>query len=513
MMYNVHETPVLIVGGGLTGLTAALFLRHHGVTPVLVERHAGTSSQPKARRINLRTMETFRQIGVEEDIIKAARTLATFQGMAAGPTLAEASLLPFTLPGGLPDWDDVSPSQSCLCAQDALEPVLRQLATDRGADIRFGTELVSFTDDGDGVTATVRDPAGTQSTLRAAWLIAADGARSPVREQLGIGRDGRGSLGRAVSVYFRADLAALVRGREFNLCQVEQPGVRGTFASIDGTERWIYGTAPVPGRTGAEWAATIRAAIGADVDVQVLNVLEWEPGMFVAGRFRQGRVFLAGDAAHVMPPYAALGANTGVQDVHNLAWKLALTLRGAAGAALLDSYHAERHPAAWFAADQSSVRSVNLRTLLTESKDGTPLAHPLALTLGGQYQAGAVITDGATADMTRLDLGGQPGTRLPHRWLPGRHRSTLDLLDDSGLTLLTGPDGGGWLAAARGVPGVSAAHVVPGPDGENWAQAAGLGRDGALLARPDHIVAWRSPGPPERAGVWLAAAAATLLGR
>lgn len=513
MMYNVHETPVLIAGGGLTGPTTALFLRHHGVTPILVERHAGTSVQPKARRINLRTMETFRQIGVEEDVIKAARTLATFQGMAAGPTLAQASLLPFDLPGGLPDWDDVSPSQSCLCAQDALEPVLRRLAIERGADVRFGTELVSFTDDGDGVTATVKDHRGEEATVRAAWLIAADGARSPVREQLGIGRDGRGSLGRAVSVYFRADLAELIRGREFNLCQVERSGVRGTFASIDGTERWIYGTAPAPGRTDAEWADVIRAAIGADVDVQVLNALEWEPGMFVAGRFRHGRVFLAGDAAHVMPPYAALGANTGIQDGHNLAWKLALTLTGAAGDALLDSYHAERHPAAWFAADQSSIRSANLRTLLTESKDGTPLAHPLALTLGGQYQAGAVIGDGESAATDRLDLGGQPGTRLPHRWLDGRRKSTLDLLDACGLTLLTGPDGAGWLSVARSVPGVQVAHVVPGPDGAAWAQQAGLGQDGALLARPDHIVAWRSPGPPDRAGTWLAAAAATVLGR
>jgi len=494
MMYNVHETPVLIAGGGLTGLSAALFLRHHGVGAILAERHAGTSPQPKARRINLRTMETFRQIGIEDEVSEAAAALADFQGMAAGPTLAQARPLPWNFPGGMPDWDAISPSLSCLCAQDLLEPVLRELAAGRGCDLRFGTEVTETVQDGDGVTATVRAPDGSVSRIRAAYLIAADGAGSPVRERLGIGRSGRGTLGRFVNVYFRADLADLIKGREFNLCQIEHPRAPGGIASINGTDRWIFSTKVAPSRTAAQWAGVVKAAIGAPAEVEILSVLEWEPGMFVADRFSAGRTFLAGDAAHVMPPYAALGANTGIQDAHNLAWKLALVRSGAAGPGLLDSYHAERRPAAWFAADQSSVRTGNLREMNTASTDGTPLADPLALTIGCQYRGGAVIGDGSVAATDHLDLNGQPGTRLPHRWVDGR--STLDLAGP-GLTLITGPGGTAWAGAAAQL-GLSVRRA--GPDLAGWAGQAGIGDQGALLVRPDHIVAWRSPVPPSDPG-------------
>ncbi len=257
MTYNVHETSVLIVGGGLTGLSAALFLRHHGVDSVLIERHRGTSPQPKARRINLRTMETYRQIGIDDTVSEAAAALAGFQGMSAGPTLAQSRPLPWNFPGGMPDWDAISPSLSCLCAQDLLEPVLRELAAGRGCDLRFGAEVTDVAADEGGVTATVRAAGGQLSRIRAAYLIAADGARSPVRERLGIGRGGRGTLGRFVNVYFRADLAGLIKGREFNLCQIENPGppgAPGAIASINGTDRWIFSTTVQPERTAAQWA-------------------------------------------------------------------------------------------------------------------------------------------------------------------------------------------------------------------------------------------------------------------
>ena len=263
MMYNVHETPVLIIGGGLVGLSASLFLRHHGVDSVLVERHQGTSPQPKARRINMRTMEAFRQIGIDGEVSEAAAALADFQGMAAGPTLAQAQPLPWNFPGGMPDWDAISPSLSCLCAQDLLEPVLRDLAAGRGCDLRFGAEVTGTAEDADGVTATVRAPDGTVTQVRAAYLIAADGARSPVRERLGITRSGRGTLGRFVNVYFLADLRDLIRGREFNLCQIEHPPAPGAIASINGADRWIFSTLVAPGRTEAGWAEVVRAVIGA----------------------------------------------------------------------------------------------------------------------------------------------------------------------------------------------------------------------------------------------------------
>ncbi|WP_280361985.1 FAD-dependent monooxygenase [Nocardia wallacei] len=487
MMYDVHAPRVLIVGGGLVGLSAALFLQHQGVDAVLVERRRTTSPQPKARRINLRTMELFRQLGITDIVLAAATDLAGYQAMAAGPTLAQAQQLPFTLPGGVPQWDTITPATSCLCAQDELEPTLRRVARERGCDVRFAVECTEFAEDATGIEATLRAADGTVERIRVDYLIAADGAASPIRQRLGIPRSGRGSLGRAVNVYFRADLRNLVRGREFNLCQIDNDAVPGAFVSVDGAFRWIFSTADGVDRPFDRWPRALRTAIGrSDLPLEVLSVLPWEPGMFVADRYRSGRVFLAGDAAHVMPPYAAAGANTGIQDAHNLAWKLAHVLRGAAGPALLDSYHAERHPIGWYVADQSSVRTADLRAMNTTSTDGTPLADPIALILGVRYPAGALIGDASAHTMDHLDVGGQPGTRVPHRFLPDG-RSTLDLMG-TGFALLTGPAGLPWRARDTSVEVFEMDRA--------WCAAAGLTDSGALLVRPDQIVAWRSPTLP-----------------
>ncbi|MBB5912385.1 2-polyprenyl-6-methoxyphenol hydroxylase-like FAD-dependent oxidoreductase [Nocardia transvalensis] len=489
MMYDVHSPRVLVVGGGLVGLSAALFLQRQGVPALLVERRRTTSPQPKARRINLRTMEVFGQLGITEQVLDAARGLSEHQAMAAGPTLAQARRLPFTLPGGIPQWDTITPATSCLCAQDTLEPALRRIAEARGCDLRFGVECTEFTEDTTGVEAVLRAADGAVERVRVDYLIAADGAASPIRERLGITRSGRGALGRAVNVYFRADLRDLVRGREFNLCQIENESVPGAFASVDGALRWIFTTAADIDRPADAWPDALRTAIGVpDLEIELLSVLPWEPGMFIADRFRAGRVFLAGDAAHVMPPYAAAGANTGIQDAHNLAWKLARTVNGVAGDALLDTYHAERHPIGWYTADQSSVRTANLRAMNTESTDGTPLADPIALILGTRYPDGALIDDESPHTMDRLDLTGRPGTRVPHHVLPDG-RSTLDLVGTE-FTLLAGPAGAAW--HDQGLE----THRMD----ETFCTAAGLTPSGALLVRPDQVVAWRSPELPADPG-------------
>ncbi|MEV5650389.1 FAD-dependent monooxygenase [Nocardia sp. NPDC052254] len=503
MMYNVHSDPVLIVGGGLTGLTAALFLQHHGVPSVLVERRSTTSPQPKARRINIRTMELFRQIGIAAEVEAAAEGLAGYQAMAAGPTLARAEQLPFTLPGGLPDWDAITPSTACLCAQDLLEPTLRALAEARGCDIRFDVECVEFAETATGLTATLRTGDGEVGTLSATYLIAADGARSPIRRHLGIGRHGRGTLGRAVNVYFRADLTGLVRGREFNLCQIDNDRVPGAFASIDGSRRWLFMSTAEPDRPVDLWPDMLREAIGvADIEVEVLSVLPWESGMFVADRFSSGRVFLAGDAAHVMPPYAAAGANTGIEDGHNLAWKLAMVLGGHTPTTLLDSYDSERRPAGEYIADQSSIRTANLRTMAHESTDGTPLADPIALILGTCYPAGAFVDDGSPHTMAHLDLTGRPGTRLPHRFL-GDGRSTLDLIGTN-FTVLLGPDAPAPQPGSRPIDIVRMDH--------DWCSTVGVTPSGALLVRPDQVIAWRAPAAPQDPTAALARAWDLILG-
>ena len=537
MMYDVHEPRVLIVGGGLVGLTAALFLRYHGVPSLLVERRASTSPQPKARRINIRTMELFDQVGIGEAVLDAARDLAAHQAMAAGPTLTRAARLPFTLPGGVPDWAAVTPSTACLCAQDLLEPTLRALATERGCDIRFGVECVEFAQDATGVAVTLRSADGDVRRIRVSYLIAADGAASPIRERLDIPRSGRGTLGRAVNVYFHADLSNLVRGREFNLCQIENDRVPGAFMSVDGARRWIFSSSHDIDRPARDWPQALRTAIGDPaIDVEVVSVSPWEPGMFVADRYREGRIFLVGDAAHVMPPYAAAGANTGIQDVHNLAWKLAAVLRGAAGAELLNSYQAERHPVGWFTADQSSIRGGDLRTMAHRSTDDTPLADPIASILGQRYPSGAFIDDHSAHTLTRLDLTGQPGTRVPHLSLSDG-RSTLDL-SGPGFALLTGPRGDPWQTAQRSVAALGARSetVCPATDtthpeasrtrtraprrhvpvsvhtlDENWCAAAGITASGALLLRPDQIVAWRVRTAPKDPAAALEAALDRIL--
>ncbi|WP_016697051.1 FAD-dependent monooxygenase [Actinoalloteichus spitiensis] len=502
-MYDVHETDVLIVGGGLVGLSAALFLEWHGVPAVLVERRDTTSPQPKARRINLRTMELFRQIGAEPDVMAAAAALADFEGMAAGRTLVEAERLSWG--HGEDDGSPaLSPSDSCLCAQDTLEPVLRALASERGADLRFGHRVLEVVDDGSSVTATVRTPGGRVAAIRARYLVAADGPHSPVRERLGIARSGRGTLGRSTNVYFEADLSAQVRGREFNLCQIEHPEVPSMLLTVDGAWRWLLMADPVPGRDHAGWARAVRTATGVpDLDVRIRSALDWEPGMFVADRFSVGRVFLAGDAAHVMPPYLAAGANTGIQDAHNLAWKLAHVLAGAAPESLLDSYQDERHWLGWLTADQASAQTANLRQLGAESGDGTPLHDPVALLLGYQYPSGAFVPDGSRAPLDRVELTGQPGTRLPHHRL-GPDRSTLDLVG-RGLTLLAAR--GTWERAASATPGVEHRAV----DDPAWAASVGITGTGALLVRPDHVVAWRCPAAPGNAASALSEAVAVVM--
>jgi putative polyketide hydroxylase len=472
-MYVVHvngqrtrESDVLVAGGGLVGLTMALLLRHHGVAVTVVEKRAGTSAQPKARRFHLRTMEIFRELGLAGMVREAARDLAGHDRMAAGRTLAEAGQLPlWTPPAAAPAGEpvEVSPELPCLIAQDTLEPVLREAAVAAGADVRFRTELTGFTADGEGVRADLAGP-GT-GRLRARYLVAADGARSPVREALGITRSGRGFTGAPmVNVYFRADLAEVVRGREFNLCQIEHPAARGGLASVDGRFRWVF---MIPGpAAGRDWPALLRTALGVPAPgLEVLSVLPWRGEMRVADRYRAGRVFLAGDAAHVMPPYAASGANTGIADAHNLAWKLAAAVRGDAADALLDSYQAERRPAGWFAADQSARRTADLRAPVT----GDGLAHPYVLAAGGfQYPAGALAGDPSSdpEPVTEFAPAGRIGTRVPHRWLdPGR--STLDLAGP-GWAVLAGREGWDFL-----------------PEGQ------------VLLLRPDHIVAWRGAGPSD----------------
>ncbi|WP_329065188.1 FAD-dependent monooxygenase [Amycolatopsis sp. NBC_01480] len=501
-----ERVPVLITGGGVAGLTAALLLQQQGVAAVLVEKHARTSPQPKARRFNQRSNEVFRSLSLGDAVAEASAPLASFNGMLAGTTLADAQWPEITEAmrasfAKHATMGERSPAPSVLCPQNVLEPVLRDAAEARGVSVRFATELVSFTQDDTGVTAELRPADREPYRLEAEYLIAADGSRSPIREALGIPRSGYGHLADNLDIAFRADLTELVRDKRFNLCTIENPAASGAFVSVNGTDRWLFSTSDFPGSATLDepgWRELLRTVVGVpDLDVEVLGRMPWESAMHVADRFAHGRVFLAGDAAHAMPPMAAAGANTAIADVHNLAWKLAAVLRGTASAALLDTYHLERYPIAYATAEFSSLVSGHLGTMVKSVTSGEgPRFDPSAAVFGVQYDAGAFIPDGrGPAPVDHYGPAGRPGTRVPHAWLDGTDAtdapdaprvSTVDLAGP-GFVLLTGPDDRRWTAEADAL-GVPLVHV----DNPAWLTEVELGDDGALLLRPDAVVAWHS---------------------
>ncbi|MDO9707127.1 FAD-dependent monooxygenase [Paracraurococcus lichenis] len=533
------EIPVLIIGGGPVGLTASLLLSRAGVRSLLVERHDGTSRVPKARGINARTMEMYRQLGLEEDI-HAAGLSAGSTGLIVWTESLAGREIERRVPGrALPKNLAVTPTTNCLCAQDDLEPVLRRHAEAAGlGDVRFATEMTAFRRDANGISATIRDLAtGAETGIRARWLIAADGAQSRVRRAMGVRMPGEEKVYDSVNILVRADLTEWVKDRPAALYFVEQPSLRGTFLTINARDRWgflihslaHYGYRPAD-FTPEFCTALVRQAAGLpDLPVEVLGVSYWEASAIVAERYRDGRMFLAGDAAHEIPPTGGFGMNTGVQDVLNLCWKLAAVERGEAGEALLDSYDAERRPLAELTTRTSLANALSMGRTAKQSSAVLPRREFLneqGLIFGVPYESAAVLADGTPPLMpedpiTEYLPSARPGSRAPHVWLQqGDTRlSTIDLLGKR-FVLLAGREGAGWAAAARALAGSGnppmSAHVIGGrlADPENaWHAAYEVSPRGAVLVRPDGYVAWRSrDGAADPEGV-LRDALDRLLGR
>ncbi|MCG6498096.1 FAD-dependent monooxygenase [Kitasatospora sp. A2-31] len=515
------RVPVLIVGGSLVGLSASLFLGRLGVRHLLVEKHSDTSHHPRGRGNNVRTMELYRVAGIEPAIREAASVLAANHGILQAPSLTGAEqewLFREIDPGGR--LARFSPSSWCLCSQNDLEPVLLRSARELGGDVRFSTELVSFEQDAEGVTALLRSrETGEERTVRAQYLVAADGPRSPARERLGIGQSGKGELFHNVSITFRAKrLAEAVGDRHFIACYLTNPEADGALLPVDNHEEWVFHAPwhpehgePLEAFTDERCVRHIRAAVGIpDLEVEVTGKAPWHAAERVAERYSSGRVFLAGDSAHEMSPTGAFGSNTGIQDAHNLAWKLAAVLCGWAGPELLESYGRERQPVARVTSERASARSAE------HSHPGYAVvpgvgrqAGVLAVALGYRYPAGAVVGTDPAGPVVPEQFGanGEPGSRAPHQWLlrAGVKLSTLDLYEQA-MVLLTGPEGAAWLDGARraadrlAVP-LDAYRIGTGADddlapepGTDFAELHGVRPDGAVLVRPDGFVAWRSEG-------------------
>jgi 2-polyprenyl-6-methoxyphenol hydroxylase-like FAD-dependent oxidoreductase len=511
------RVPVLVVGGSLVGLSTSLLLATHGVPHLLVERHRGTAVHPRAASFHQRTMEIFRGLGIQEAVEAAAATEFVQNGAIVSVASLAAPDMTFFFRNFNEGVEQLSPTSRLFITQIGLEPLLRQHAQARGAEHRYATELVGFEQDAEGVTAAIRPrDGGPEETVRADYLVAADGAHSPVRQRCGIPMAGRGSFADCVTIYFRADVRELLRDRNLSVVYVNNPDLLGFFRfTITGDAGFlaVFSTLEPDGSwnrhltadlDAARCAELVRQALGrSDIDVQVDSVQPWTAAAAHAARFRDGRIFLAGDAAHVMPPTGGFGGNTGVADAHNLAWKLAMVLGGTAGPGLLDTYDPERRPVCDLIVEQAYTRYV-LRVDPSLPRDG--LAPPLddpSLELGTVYRsAGVLAEDDDTTPADPRKPAGQLGVRAPH--LPvlrnGAPASLHDVLGQD-FVLLAGPDGEAWCRAAEqagaglGVP--LRAHRV-GPDGTlvdtggTFPAAFGIGRDGAAIARPDGVLAWRS---------------------
>ncbi len=508
---------------GPVGLATAFFLARHGVRPLVVERRGGTGQRPRANT-SPRTIELFRAAGLGAALDQVGWVPEDPYGMVfkdrgVGPVLVRRRQPPRigrrlrTCP----------PSPRLMVTSDQLERLLEAEVRARGGEVRFDAELVDFDVDDTGVRATVVSAAtGERREITADYLVGADGARSGVRTRLGITMPDLEVVGTVDTAIYRADIDGLP-DPEARFCFVRNDEVYAAIGSMNGKDLWGTHIMDYPGKTEEPLRLSrerivrlLRAAIGdPTVDVEVLAATPWEARLGVASRFRRGRVFLAGDAAHVQTSAGGLGMNTGIQDGHNLAWKLAAVLHGQAAPSLLDTYEAERRSAATLSVDCS--RGASHHVGIGSSGDGAPevlreeheyadRAHLRAM-MFYRYRSDAVIAgDQPDEDLDVLRDDARPGYRLPHHWLVrgGDRVSTVDVAG-SGWLLLAGPRGDAWVSAAASLDVEVRAHrVVPldsGTDGDGAAlgdvdgtfrDVADIGPDGAVLVRPDGFVCWRA---------------------
>jgi 2-polyprenyl-6-methoxyphenol hydroxylase-like FAD-dependent oxidoreductase len=507
----MEEVPVLFSGGGLVGLSTAMFLAQHGIASLAVERLIGGSPVPRAAFFHMRTIEMFRSAGIEDQV----REQSAKEFEAEGAVVLMDTLAGKQLAGLIPSLNEgveaLSPCRRLFVTQPGLEPILRARAREAGARVIEGYEVIGVAQDASGVTTTVKELAsGKESQIRSKYLIGTDGAHSRVRDLLGIEFDGRGVFSNAITIYFHAPLAPYVVGKALSVIYVKNAELSGFFRmDKDGNSGFLV--VNTVGDTSKPEAASpandvreshlidlVRAGAGVpDLPVTIDGVARWRATSDVARRFREGRVFLAGDAAHLMPPNGGFGGNTGIHDGHNLAWKIAMVLNGVAGPGLLETYELERRPVGKFTVEQAYTRYVTRSATYLGAKDYQPLANDFDIELGYLYRSPAIVSEDSIDrghEDPRESLG-RPGSRAPHLWIQhdGRKTSTLDLFGRS-FVALTPPGGEAWIPAARTAAREIGrvdltAHII---EDDRFAAAYGLTESGATLVRPDGFVAWRA---------------------
>jgi 2-polyprenyl-6-methoxyphenol hydroxylase-like FAD-dependent oxidoreductase len=500
------EAPVLIAGGGLVGLSAATFLAHQGIRSVTIERLQASSPLPRAAFFHMRTLEMFRSVGIEKRVREqSAQDFVPEGTIIAMDCLAGRKLADIisNLNEGV---EEVSPCRRLFLNQPRLEPILRDRAREAGATIIQGAQVVDVRQDSGGVSVTVEDvDGGNTRELRGKYLIAADGGHSKVRECLGIAYEGRGAFSNSVTIYFTADLSPWIGNNAWSLIYVNNPVLRGFFRLNRSAQAGFLaintiGDPKLDSQAAANAAADIsgqrlielvRVAVGdPTLAVRIDGHTRWRATANVAQRFQDKRIFIAGDAAHLMPPNGGFGGNTGIHDAHNLAWKLAMVIQGQASPKLLDTYATERKPVARLTVEQAFSRYV-ARTApwLESSQQPEALVEDFNIELGYLYNSPL----GIHAD-PRTTLG-IPGSRAPHVWLTraGKRVSTIDLTGH--YLLLAGAEGQLWMDAVKAATGLPLEAYCIGKDFDDvegrFPQAYGISSSGASLVRPDGFVAWR----------------------
>ena len=581
-MSKVVEVDVLVVGAGPAGAATSVFLARHGVRALMISRNRGTAETPRAHITNQRTMEALRDAGLED----ACKTLASpgshiehtfWLRSMAGEELARTWAWGND-PRRVGDYRDASPCSMCDLPQTKLEPVLVGEAARLGGEVRFGWELQGFTQDAEAVTAEVVDRLSEERlTVRARYMVGADGARSRVVETLGLPLTGMHGLGNVFNVLCDIDLSGHVRHRHGSLYAVIQPGSSywapvAVFRMVKPWTQWLVAlivpqAAGKPEPTQKDFEDRIRQSVGdSTLPITILSTSIWTVNDVCAERYGEGRVFCMGDAVHRHPPTNGLGSNTCVQDAFNLAWKLALVVQGKAGAGLLESYDAERQPIGRqivARANKSFLQNNRLwdllgagtlaptapeehaavfdtkagRASLREAVDAFQYEyHAHGVEMDRRYRSKAVVADGSPEPAPGPEPGRdpelyhqastRPGSPLPHAWLcrrtPGPSVSTLDVAGKGRFCLLIGHGGEAWRAAAISLAersGVDLEVVAIGPylDWEDpygrWRSLCEVEEEGCVLVRPDLVVGWRSRTLPKDPGAELGRALSIILDR
>ncbi|GAB7331078.1 hypothetical protein MBLNU13_g02567t2 [Cladosporium sp. NU13] len=544
---NESIQPVIIIGGGPVGLTSSILLSLRGIANILFERHPSTSIHPKAAGINQRTTEIFRVMGIEDEEKRAEKS---FPRDAWGGGQYEA------------EYATHSPSKYCNLPQIRLEPILKRRAIELNpTGIRYNHEVSKTREDGDSVEVAVKERlSGHVSLHRAQYVVVADGGRM-FTDQLGVKWSGEADIMTMISAHIRAPIRSLHPDNRNFMTWFTSPAMGGSTRTgylyqlgpwpeamtNHDAEEWMFVCAQTeddPDVFDTETAlARARKTIGIpDLDIEVISISPWTVNAIYASQWRVGRCFLVGDSAHRIPPWGALGMNSGIQDAYNLVWKLVLAIKDPLKYdTLLDTYHTERAEVGK-RVGQTSLNNMRSHSGQIDAAMGVSAAQPKAENLaaaaaffdqkhpdyapkqtrikkasqeldtefkapgyevgwfypsadldheGGDTHGGQQLADGTLVHHTYY-ISTIPGHHLPHAWLQRDDKvvAIRDLLDPEVLTLFVGTSHDTEIKDYR------MRVVVVGNDGwrdtsGQWIKYRGVDDRGGVLVRPDGIVAWR----------------------